>query len=634
MFTSSSFDTNNNNNTDATSLLTSSYSHNSLQSAAATNQIWNEQKNLSKFSSKKETKNKSSIRQIFNKRSNNNNNNNNNNEPTSPPSSSPFKHSASSLNIAETVSKVADKAANLVDQSLSIISHNSATMPDSGALLEFIQCLNKLLSSQAPQSGAQTQLNTSYYDNNTVLNEFEDLFKTIFAQFYQDLSRQLRQFVDKFIEVFKQQQQQRSNKEKQQSDNVKQSDVVQEFFKKINKHITTSAHIKSQLERLNNVVLANTNESNQSEQQQQQQNGADELSEKLCEAIMIMVESFVVNSLYDYVFPSVMSEFEEQDMQLQKKIRSFYWITNEMIGTCIDENSIFYRESYEEALNYIVQMDSKRTPYEKMLCITECSKNIYKAINICASLIRTSNEAAALPQTPTDSSLATTSTTPSSSSSSSTSTTTNPEKKEKNLASADDYLPAFIYIVLKANPTMLYSNINFVTRFAFEKRILQGEHAYHFCSLNAIIAHIENMNAHHLSMTQEEFESYSNGLVDENSSAAVLKQIQTNLKILGELRDKQKLLKQETLNLQSDMISFTSSMEAKFHACLNESREKYTNGIEGFVRKSVLDDCQDVDLFNKSKMLLPLKPENAAAATASSKTDTGCENQGQEQKEI
>lgn len=80
-------------------------------------------------------------------------------------------------------------------------------------------------------------------------------------------------------------------------------------------------------------------------------NSLDDHSEKLYEAIMIMVESFVTNSIYDYVFPVIMNEFEDQDMNLQKRIRSFYWITNEMIGTCIDENSIFYRESYEEAIN-------------------------------------------------------------------------------------------------------------------------------------------------------------------------------------------------------------------------------------------------------------------------------------------
>ena len=87
----------------------------------------------------------------------------------------------------------------------------------------------------------------------------------------------------------------------------------------------------------------------------------------------------------------------------------------------------------------IIQMDSKRTPHEKMLSITECSKNIYKAINISSS--------------------------------------------NKQLASADDYLPAFIYIVIKTNPPLLYSNMNYIARFAFEKRVLQGEHAYYFCTL-------------------------------------------------------------------------------------------------------------------------------------------------------
>lgn len=104
-------------------------------------------------------------------------------------------------------------------------------------------------------------------------------------------------------------------------------------------------------------------------------------------------------------------------------------------------------------------MDSKRTAHEKMLCITECSKNIYKAINISANISRNIDEV------------------------SSNSGGGSEKPKKAAIASADDYLPAFIYIVLKANPTMLYSNMNFISRFAFERRVLQGEHAYHFCSL-------------------------------------------------------------------------------------------------------------------------------------------------------
>jgi hypothetical protein len=142
----------------------------------------------------------------------------------------------------------------------------------------------------------------------------------------------------------------------------------------------------------------------------------------------------------------------------------------------------------------IVEMDSKRTAHEKMLCITECSKNIYIALNIAASMTHTSNSE---PQTPSGDEqpqllITTNDESAGESQIQVTVTETNPNATKKSkpsggnaksLASADDYLPAFIYIVLKANPTMLYSNMNFISRFAFEKRILQGEHAYHFCSL-------------------------------------------------------------------------------------------------------------------------------------------------------
>lgn len=127
------------------------------------------------------------------------------------------------------------------------------------------------------------------------------------------------------------------------------------------------------------------------------------------------------------------------------------------------------------SLKDIVEMDSKRTAHEKMLCITECSKNIYKAINISATISRNIDEVTNAPaNSETDKKSS--------------------KKSGKSIASADDYLPAFIYIVLRANPTMLYSNMNFVSRFAFEKRVLQGEHAYHFCSLVKPLLEISQQN--------------------------------------------------------------------------------------------------------------------------------------------
>lgn len=274
-----------------------------------------------------------------------------------------------------------------------------------------------------------------------------------------------------------------------------------------------------------------------------------------------------------------------------------------MIGTCIDENSIFYRDSYEEAINNIVEVDSKRTSYEKMLCITNCSKNLFNAINIASNIKNSINEIDYEESSDT-------------ANQNENNNSENPTKsgqKSKNLASADDFLPALIYIVLKANPTMLYSNINFVTRFAFEKRILQGEHAYHFCSLNAVIAHIENLDAHHLNMNQEQFENHANGHNELDNIGNIQKVIETNLKILSELKDKQKLIKQETFKLQTDIKLFRELMRSKYDSCIKANMERKRNGLnQSFQNRSVLDDNQDVINFNETvaNVLQPISLNN------------------------
>jgi len=148
--------------------------------------------------------------------------------------------------------------------------------------------------------------------------------------------------------------------------------------------------------------------------------------------------------------------------------------------------------------------------------------------------------------------------------------------------------------------------MNFISRFAFEKRILQGEHAYHFCSLNAIINHIEHLSAKHLNMSEEKFENYLNGL-EENSTAVKL--VQSNLKILADLGNKQKLLKQDTFRLQNEMDQFNRIMETKFYACLDKNKLAYTKNIAGYERKSVLDFELEKEA---SDLPVPLMPSSSS----------------------
>ena len=83
-------------------------------------------------------------------------------------------------------------------------------------------------------------------------------------------------------------------------------------------------------------------------------------------------------------------------------------------------------------------MDSKRTPQDKLACVSACVSHLLEML--CVG-------------------------------------------RQGEPPSADDLLPALIFVVLRANPPRLQSNVQYVTRFSSQQRIMSGQQGYDFTNL-------------------------------------------------------------------------------------------------------------------------------------------------------
>lgn len=156
--------------------------------------------------------------------------------------------------------------------------------------------------------------------------------------------------------------------------------------------------------------------------------------------------------------PSFTSD-EEKDSRIHSRIRQLNWINAKHLACSIDEVSVTVRDLVYTAIGDLVAMDSYQTPPDKLDCIVRCCRNIFNLLKH---------------------------------------TTGGP-------ASADDFLPAFIFVVLKANPIRLHSNINYITRFANANRLVSGEGGYYFTNLCCAVSFIEDLTAESLSISDYEF---------------------------------------------------------------------------------------------------------------------------------
>ncbi|XP_072514756.1 rab5 GDP/GTP exchange factor isoform X2 [Salminus brasiliensis] len=288
-------------------------------------------------------------------------------------------------------------------------------------------------------------------------------------------------------------------------------------------------------------------------------------SEKV-ERVMDQVEKYIMTRLYKSVFCPETTDDEKKDLATQHRIRALHWVTIQMLCVPVDEEILEVADSVVKAITDIIEMDSKRVPRDKLACITSCSKHIFNAIKVT--------------------------------------------KKEP--ASADDFLPTLIYIVLKANPPRLQSNIQYITRFCNPSRLMTGEDGYYFTNLCCAVAFIEKLDAQSLNLSPEDFERYMSGQVsprrqddpgswtDSGSSInPLISQLHHNLDVLSSLEKRQQQVVDGAMALQTELNEWQDSVARE----VQEILEKYPLEIKP--RASAID-AENVE---NDRLPPPLQPQ-------------------------
>jgi len=185
----------------------------------------------------------------------------------------------------------------------------------------------------------------------------------------------------------------------------------------------------------------------------------------------VSVESFLFRKLHHVFFPSS-PEAVEQDRDLERRLRSLAFIDaahldikslQQEYQSSMGQPSNEAREDemWQESITCLRKMSAEYGPTAKIDQVVRCSKSI-------ASVLTTAMRG--------------------------------------KLPGADDFLPAMILVVKKANPSRLHSNLTFIQTFAPQHRLL-SEAGYIFTHLSSAVAFLQDVDANALTITSEEFEA-------------------------------------------------------------------------------------------------------------------------------
>ncbi|XP_063239391.1 rab5 GDP/GTP exchange factor [Bacillus rossius redtenbacheri] len=247
------------------------------------------------------------------------------------------------------------------------------------------------------------------------------------------------------------------------------------------------------------------------------------------EILLDYVEKYAMTCLHDLLFCPQSTSDEEKDLYLQERIRQLSWVSAKHLDCRVDETRSEVRDLVYTAITDILGMDSAKAPQDKLGCVVRCCRNIFLLL----------------------------------------------QQAFEGPASADEFLPALIFVVLKANPARLKSNINYVTRFSNASRLMSGEGGYYFTNLCCAVSFVENLTSESLNMPAEEFEQYMCGkLVPTSTWESALMMCEgmhfmnDQLAVLDDLQSRHSTLVRDAALLKDEMLRFKDEVARKVDGVL------------------------------------------------------------------
>lgn len=280
------------------------------------------------------------------------------------------------------------------------------------------------------------------------------------------------------------------------------------------------------------------------------------------ERLLDYVERYTMTLLYRILFCPPFTTDEEKDLAIQKRIRQLNWVSGKNLECRIHETSSEVRELVYTSITDLLNMDSAKAPQEKLSCVINCCRNIFLML----------------------------------------------QQSVGGPASADEFLPALIFIVLKANPARLKSNINFITRFCNASRLMTGEGGYYFTNLCCAVSFIENLTAESLNMDEKDFNAYMSGeCVPANTWESALMMCESlhlmceDITLLDEMRATTTKIQNEALNVKEQMLKFQEEIEAKVGAVIEKTPLLITHSQ----RLPTNLDCEDIESYQLPPPIIP-----------------------------